>query len=156
MKITAGNTDDRKPFEAMVAELEGKMFADKGYISKALFQRLWQRGLHLITGIRRNMKNYLLPLLDKILLRKRFIIETLFDKLKSGMGLEHTRHRSPTNAFVHILSCVVAYILGAAEDQNGENCRPRRHSEHFKRNMSLSRTRVDKSQPSQRATRVSA
>jgi len=58
----------------MVAELEGKVFADKGYISKSLFQRLWQRGLHLITGIRRNMKNYLLPILDKILLRKRSVI----------------------------------------------------------------------------------
>ncbi len=52
---------------------------DKGYISKSLFQRLWQRGLHLVTGIRRNMKNYLLPILNKILLRRRFIIETLFD-----------------------------------------------------------------------------
>ncbi len=120
VKITAGNTDDRKPFEAMVAELDGKMFADKGYISKALFRRLWQRGLHLITGIRRNMKNYLLPLLDKILLRKRFIIETLFDKLKSGMGLEHTRHRSPTNAFVHVLSCVVAYVLAQPKVKMGK------------------------------------
>ena len=58
------------------------------------------------------MKNYLMPILDKLLLRKRFIVETLFDKLKSEMGLEHTRHRSPTNAFVHILSCLVAYTLG--------------------------------------------
>jgi len=57
---------------------------------------------HLATGIRRNIKNYLLPLLEKTLLRKRFIIETLFDKLKSGMGLEHTRHRPPTNVFVHL------------------------------------------------------
>ena len=56
VRITPGNTDDRKPPEAMTAELEGRMFADKGYISKALFQRLWQRGLHLITGICRNMK----------------------------------------------------------------------------------------------------
>ena len=88
--------------------------------SKALFRRLWQRGLHLITGIRRNMKNYLLPLLDKILLRKRFIIETLFDKLKSGMGLEHTRHRSPTNAFVHILSCVAAYVLAQPKVKMGK------------------------------------
>lgn len=63
VKITPGNTDDRKPFEAMTAGLKGKVFGDKGYISKSLFQRLWQRGLHLITGIRRNMKNYLLPAL---------------------------------------------------------------------------------------------
>ena len=112
IKITPGNTDDRAPLEDMVADLEGKVLADKGYISKKLFARLWGKGLHLITGIRRNMKNYLMPILDKLLLRKRFIVETLFDKLKSEMGLEHTRHRSPTNAFVHILSCLVAYVLG--------------------------------------------
>ncbi|MXY62484.1 MAG: hypothetical protein F4Y87_03400, partial [Synechococcus sp. SB0665_bin_28] len=56
-----------------------------------------------VTGIRRNRKNDLLPLLDKVLLRKRSIIETLFAKLKSSMGLEHTRHRWPINALVHIL-----------------------------------------------------
>ena len=111
-KITPGNTDDRAVMEGMTAGLKGKIFADKGYISRKLFSQLWQRGLHLITGIRRNMKNYLMPLLDKLLLRKRFIIETLFDRLKSQMGLEHTRHRSPINAFVHILSCLAAYMLG--------------------------------------------
>ncbi len=73
--------------------------------------------LKLITGIRRNMKNYLMPLLDKLLLRKWFVIETLFDKLKSDMGLEHSRHRSPTNAFVHILSCLAAYSLGKTKIQ---------------------------------------
>lgn len=112
VKITPGNTDDRVPLVDMVAGLEGKLLADKGYISKKLFAELWHQGLHLITGIRRNMKNYLMPIWDKVLLRKRFVVETLFDKLKSDMGLEHTRHRSPTNAFVHILSCLAAYTLG--------------------------------------------
>ena len=112
VKITPGNTDDRAVLDAMTRELKGKVLADKGYISRKLFSKLWQRGLHLITGIRRNMKNYLMPLLDKLLLRKRFIIETLFDRLKSQMGLEHTRHRSATNAFVHMLSCLTAYMLG--------------------------------------------
>ena len=56
-------------------------------------------------------ENDLMPMIDKILLRKRFVVETLFDKLKSDMGLEHARHRSPTNAFVHILSCLAAYML---------------------------------------------
>ena len=110
-RITDGSRDDRKPLEDMTAALQGKIFADKGYVSKWLLERLWQRGLHLVTSIRRNMKNYLIPLLDKVLLRKRFIIETLFDKLKSSMGLEHTRHRSPVNALVHILSCLAAYTL---------------------------------------------
>lgn len=112
VKITPGNTDDRAPLTDLVEGLEGKLLADKGYISKKLFNRLWRQGLHLITGIRKNMKNYLMPIMNKLLLRKRFIVETLFDKLKSEMGLEHTRHRSPTNAFVHILSCLAAYMLG--------------------------------------------
>ncbi|MFV0360603.1 transposase [Tropicimonas sp.] len=56
------------------------------------------------------MKNYLMPVFDKILLQKRFVVETLFDKLKSEMGSERGGHRSPTNAFVHILSCLAAYM----------------------------------------------
>lgn len=115
VKITPGNTDDRVPLKSMVGGLEGKLLADKGYISNKLFAELWQQGLHLITGIRRNMRNHLMPLIDKRLLRKRFIVETLLDKLKSEMGLEHTRHRSPTNAFVHVLSCLAAYTLGKAK-----------------------------------------
>ena len=95
----------------MTAALRGKVFADKGYLSNSLLARLWQRGLHLVTGILRNRKNYLLPLLDKVLLRKRFIIAILLAKLKSNMGLEHTRHRSPVNALVHILSCLAATTL---------------------------------------------
>ena len=110
-RITDGSRDDRKPLEVMSAALQGKIFADQGYLSQALLEHLWQRDLHLVTSIRRNMKNYLLPLLDKVLLRKRFIIETLFDKLKSSMGLQHTRHQSPINALVHILSCLAAYTL---------------------------------------------
>ncbi|MEN8237401.1 MAG: transposase [Pseudomonadota bacterium] len=56
-----------------------------------------KRGLKLITGIRRNMKNYLMPLIEKLLLRKRFLVETVFDILKVHMNISHTRHRSPTN-----------------------------------------------------------
>lgn len=111
LKITPGNIDDRVVMEAMTKGLKGKLFADKGYISKKLFAALWSRGLHLITGIRKTMKNYLMPIIDKLLLRRRFIVETVFDALKSQFGLVHTRHRSPTNAMVHIMSCVAAYQI---------------------------------------------
>jgi len=111
VKITPGNTSDSAALRNMVRALTGKLFADKGYIGKKLFRQLWEQGLHLITGIRKNMKNYLMPWLDKILLRRRFLIETFFDNLKSSMGLEHSRHRSPINAMVHILSCLVAYCF---------------------------------------------
>ena len=77
-QVTAGNNDDRQPFEALTAALTGKVFADQGYLSQALLLRLWRQGLHLITSIRHNTKNCLMLLLDKILLRKRLIIETLF------------------------------------------------------------------------------
>lgn len=111
LKITPGNTADSAVLADITRHLAGKLYADKGYLGKELFQKLWQRGLHLITGIRRNMKNYLLPLADKVMLRKRFVIETVLDTLKSEMGLEHSRHRSPANALVHILSCLTAYAF---------------------------------------------
>jgi Transposase DDE domain len=111
LKITPGNRADSTVLDEMTRHLAGKLYADKGYIGRELFQTLWQRGLHLITGIRRNMRNYLMPLADKILLRKRFVIETVLDTLKSEMGLEHSRHRSPVNAMVHLLSCLVAYAF---------------------------------------------
>lgn len=71
----------------------------------------WNRGLHLITGIRRTIRNYPMPMMDKLLLRKRFIIETVFHTRKSNMGLEHTMHRQPQNASVHIIFCIAAYIF---------------------------------------------
>ena len=109
LKITPGNTADSTVLDEITRHLTGKLYADKGYISHEVFTKLWQRGLHRITGIRRNRRNHLMLLDDKILLRKRFVIETVFDILKCAMGLEHTRHRSPVNAMVHILSCLVAY-----------------------------------------------
>jgi hypothetical protein len=111
MKITPGNTADSNVLDEITQHLTGKIYADKGYISRALFSQLWQRGLQLITGIRRNMRNYLMPLAEKLMLRKRFVIETVLDTLKSEMGLEHSRHRSVMNAMVHILSCLVAYAF---------------------------------------------
>ena len=109
IKITPGNTDDRAALSDIIGNLRGKCFADKGYTGKNIFQKLWEKGLHLITGIRKNMKNYLMPMIDKILLRKRFIIETIFGVLKTDFNLEHSRHRSPINAFVNILATLVAY-----------------------------------------------
>jgi Transposase DDE domain len=109
LRITPGNTADSTVLDEVTQHLAGRIYADKGYIGRELFSKLWQRGLHLITGIRRNMRNYLMPLADKLMLRKRFVIETVLEILKCEMGLEHSRHRSVINAMVHILSCLVAY-----------------------------------------------
>jgi len=82
---------------------------DKVYIKQELFEELYERDLKLITGLKKKMKNKLMIWQEKILLRKRSIIETVFDYLKNTFQLEHTRHRSPWNAFVHILSTLIAY-----------------------------------------------
>ena len=113
VKITPGNEDDRKAFEDIVNrhDLKGKAYADKGYIGKNLFKRLWHNGLQLITGIKRNMKNYLFPWMDKILLRKRFMIETIFGTLKEEFNIRPNKHRSPVNFFVSLLSALIAYQI---------------------------------------------
>jgi IS5 family transposase len=111
LRITPGNTADSAVLDEVTRHLAGKLYADKGYIGHELFKRLWRRGLHLITGIRRNMRNHLMPLADKLMLRKRFLIETVLDILKCEMGLEHSRHRSVVNAMIHVLSCLVAYAF---------------------------------------------
>jgi hypothetical protein len=107
--FTAGNVDDRKPVEALAQNLFGKLFGDRGYIRKELFQRLFLRGVRLITRLKANMKNCLMPLLDKLLLRKRAIIETIIDQLKNISQIEHSRHRSVVNYFADIVSGLIAY-----------------------------------------------
>jgi len=111
LKMTKGNVDDRAPVPTLAKGLTGIMAADKGYIKQNLFVELYQQGLKMIHGLKKNMQNKLMDLNEKILLRKRNIIETVFDYLKNKMDLEHTRHRSAINAFVHIISTLVAYSL---------------------------------------------
>jgi hypothetical protein len=110
-KLTPGNCDDRKPVEKMTLKFRGKLFGDKGYIDQSLNQRLLERGLQLITGIRKRMKNKLMPLLDKLLLRKRSLIESTNNQLKHVFHLEHTRHRSPINGFANMIAACIAYAL---------------------------------------------
>ena len=89
----------------------GKLFGDKGYLSKALCDLLFQDGIQLITKIKKNMKNTLIPIRDKILLRHRAIIETVNDELKNISQIEHTRHRSEYSFFINIVSGLIAYQL---------------------------------------------
>ena len=94
--ITQGNCDDREPLksDAFLKKIYGKLYGDKGYLSKDLAKTLFIDGIHLITGIRNKMKNCLLELKDKILLRKRSIIETINDELKNICQIEHSVHKS--------------------------------------------------------------
>jgi hypothetical protein len=87
----------------------GKLFGDRSYISQALFEQLWQQGLQLVTKLKKTMKNRLMPLLDKILLRKRALIESVNDQLRNISQIEHSRHRSSLNFLVNLIAGLVAY-----------------------------------------------
>ena len=108
-KLTPANTDDRTPVPEMTRGMWGKLFGDKGYISQALFELLFKQNLQLITKIKKNMKNKLMPMADKILLRKRALIETVNDQLKNISQVEHTRHRSITGFMLNVLGALIAY-----------------------------------------------
>ncbi len=105
--FSQGNVDDRKPIPDLCRNLFGKLYGDRGYISKKLFEDLFKKGVQIITNIKSNMKNRLIPLFDKLILRKRFVIETVFGILKEEFHLEHSRHRSKKNFIVNLLSCLV-------------------------------------------------
>ena len=111
MLLTPGNVDDRVPVRQMTAKLTGLLFGDKGYIDHVLFRDLSEKGLKLVTGIKKKMQNKLMSLHEKILLRKRSIIETVNGVLKEDFQISHTRHRSFINGFIHIFSTLVAYGL---------------------------------------------
>ena len=108
-QVTPGNVDDRIPVPKLCQRIRGNVSADKGYISLALKALLLDHGVHLVTSIRKNMKNQLLPLWDKLMLRKRSLIETVNDQLKNIAQVEHTRHRSVTNFAVNLIAGLVSY-----------------------------------------------
>ncbi len=97
--LTRACVDDRDVdvMNALTDKAFGKLYADKGYISQTLFGRLWDKGVHIITGLRSNMKQKLMPLYDKIMLRKRNVIESVNDMLKNVAQIVHTRHRKKRN-----------------------------------------------------------
>lgn len=94
-----------------MAGLCGKLFGDRGYISKDLFAQLWVQQLHLITKLKKKMKNWLMLLSDKLRLRKRALIETINDQLKKLSQIEQTRHRSVWGFFVNLLAGLIAYTF---------------------------------------------
>jgi hypothetical protein len=109
VRLTPGNVDDRLPVPKMTIGLFGELFGDRGYLSQVLREALQQQGVELMTNLRKNMKPKLLSLMDKILLRKRALIETVNDQLKNFCQIEHSRHRSPLNAFVHLTAGLAPY-----------------------------------------------
>ena len=111
--FTPGDVDDRKPLEykPIIRFIYGKLVGDKGYISQNLFQRLFVDGIQLITKLKSNMKGALMSVSDRLLLRKRALIETINDELKNIAQIEHSRHRSFENFLVNLLSGIAAYCF---------------------------------------------
>ena len=125
--LTPGNVDDRRPVPRLVRRLFGKLFGDRGYISQALAEQLFTtQGVLLITKLRKNMRERVRAATDKLLLRKRAIIESVNDQLKNICQIEHTRHRSPYNFLVHLLAGLVAYCH-----------QPKKPSLHLDRDLDL-------------------
>lgn len=109
--LTSGNVDDRNLslIDHLSKDLFGKLFGDKGYLSAKLFYHLFDKGIMLFTKLKKNMKNMLMDFSDKILLRKRAVIESVNDFLKNICQIEHSRHRSQLNFLVNLVSGLVAY-----------------------------------------------
>jgi hypothetical protein len=111
--LTRANVDDRNPdvFKVLSKNLSGKLYGDKGYISSTLSESLFNDRIHLVTGIKSNMKNRLMSFRDRILLRKRSVIETINDELKNICQIEHSRRRGTANFLMNLLAALTAYCF---------------------------------------------
>jgi hypothetical protein len=109
LRLTPGNTDDRRTVPELVKGLFGKLFGDKGYVSQPLFKTLFEERVQLVTKLKKKMKNRLISLFDQIMLRKRAIIESVIDQLKNISQIEHSRHRSVANCLVNLVAGLIAY-----------------------------------------------
>ena len=119
-QITESTCDDRSVVQTLAKNLLGKLIGDKGYIKSELFQELFERGLELITKIKKNMKNCLVNMKNKMLLKKRAIVESVIGQLKNICHIEHTRHRSFVNFIINIFGGLIAY--GFKDTKPSVNC----------------------------------
>lgn len=111
--LTGANVDDRdkRVWNVFTKELFGEVFADRGYIKQELFESLFHQGIHLVHGIKSNMKNKLMSMWDKIMLRKRYVIECINELLKNKANLVHSRHRALHNFIIHLCGTLTAYCF---------------------------------------------
>lgn len=132
--LTSANVDDRdkRVWSVFTKVLYGKVFADRGYIKKDLFESLFNQGIHLVHGLKANMKNKLMSMWDKIMLKKRHIIESINDLLKNKANIVHSRHRAVHNFIMNICTALTAYCFF----DNKPNALPV-HVENNKRQLEL-------------------
>lgn len=110
-KVTTGNVHDTQPVEELAKDLTDRLYGDKGYLSKKLEANLAEKGVKLITTVRKNMKAKAISMWDRVMLSKRFIIETINDQLKNISFIEHSRHRSINGFTLNLMAGLVAYCL---------------------------------------------
>jgi hypothetical protein len=111
LKLTPGHVADTTPVPALTKALLGKLFGDKGYISKKLAEELLRRGLTLFTRVRKNMKSLPVSMIDRVLLNGRNMAEPIIGSLKGRSCLNLPKHRLPCNGFLHMTAALVAYPL---------------------------------------------
>jgi len=113
--FTSANFSDNnhKVLAHLFEGLQGNCYGDKGHPGKGylstLFEEFYQKGLKIVTKLKKNMKNKLMVLQEKYHLCKRGIIESVNDILMTVQDIEHTRHRSPVNALAHMTCALIAY-----------------------------------------------
>ena len=110
--FTPANVDDREPLKQgkFLKNIKGKLCADKGYIGQALFENLFLNGIQLVSKVKNNMKNSLMSIADKILLRKRALIETVYDELNNIAQIEYSRHCSFNSCYSQFFIGYNSYI----------------------------------------------
>ena len=118
--FTHGNGYDREPpySKSFIKDVKGKLCDDKGYIGKQMFEFLFLTEIRLITKVENNMKNSLMSVSDKIMLRKRAIVESVNDELKNIAQIEYSRHRSFANFITNALSTIAAYCFSQRNHQS--------------------------------------
>ena len=68
--------------------LYGKVFANRGYIKQELFESLFSQGVQLVHCLKAKIKNKLMPMWDKIMLRKRYIIEYMNTRVRDKVSMQ--------------------------------------------------------------------
>ena len=122
IKVTRGNVHDAAALPELSRDLAGKIFGDKGYLGKKLAEELLRHGLTLMTRVRKNMKALPMTLLDKMLLNGRNIAETIIGNIKEFSSFNLPRHRSVTNAFVHLIAALTSYQLNPLKPKTENPC----------------------------------
>ncbi len=109
--FTPGNHDDRSVFPKVLSQVFGQLYGDRGYISKKWVEELKKQGIHLVYPARKNMKPKMISLFDRLMLRKRALIESVIDQLKNISQVEHSRHRGVGQFMTHSIAALIAYSL---------------------------------------------